>query len=231
MSRPGMFSMMTAHGAPPPAGFSPVQVQAVVFQSGTTAATYTINNANSGLNAPVSGRLLIMGVVADTTISDASLTAAGWVQRALSVDFTGSYIYTKISNGTENSITVNLAGIGSCCIGVIEVNTVTTFDQKANTTGQGTATISTGVTPATTGANEFVVALAGLSFGNATIPPTVTSWSNGFTTVISGVSANTVRLRIYMAFKIVTATGTQTAVATLSGAGSANNSGMIVTFK
>lgn len=205
-------------------------VQTAVYLSSSNPSSHTINSGN-GWAAPVAGHVIILCIVSDTTINDASLTGAGWTQVNNAVDNSGTYMYWKVSAGTETSVTVNLTGGASCNLALAEVSGVTTLDKTAAATGQGTTTIGTGTTAATTAANELIMALAGIAPGGAA-PPTVSSWNNSFVSQESGTNTGVgIGIGIDMATKIVSATGAQTATATLTGTAGSHNSGIIATFK
>lgn len=200
-----------------------------IVQSKSYGSTSQLTSHSITLNsAPTSGNVLVLCVAADTTSSGAP---AGWTLVTSSVDFAGCYMYWKVSNGTETTITQALAGTASCCLIVLEISVATTVDKSASTTGQGTTTISTGTTAATTAANEIAVAVAGISSGGPAVP-SVSSWNNSFITVISAATSGVgIPIKLDVATKILSVTGTQTATATLASAGSSNNSGIIGTFK
>lgn len=201
------------------------QVQKKVYLSVTNPPSHNITLDS----IPNAGNILIIGVVSDTTVSP--LPPTGYTTVASAVDFSGTYMFWKVSNGTESTITIALSTNASCCISVLEYTGLTTLDVATSATGQGTATVGTGTTATTTAANELIVSLAGLSNGGTT-PPTVTSWNNSMVSQLSGQSSGIgTPVNIDMAVKTVSATATFTATATLSVAGSADNSGIIATFK
>lgn len=207
---------------PAAAGIAIVQVKAY-------GSTTNVNSHSITLDAaPTSGNVLVLCAAADTTSSGAP---AGWTLLNSAVDFAGCYMYWKVSNGTETTITLGLSGIGSCCLGVLEISTVTTSDKSAAATAQGTTTVNTGVTAATTAAAEIAIAMAGISNGGTAVP-SVSSWNNSFITRLSAATSGVgVPIKLDVATLILSATGTQTATATLASAGSSNNCGIIGTFK
>lgn len=224
MIRPFPFILFGKAGPLPP-GISIVQKAS--YGSTTQSTTHTIG-ATQGWVTPTSGNLLLLYVVGDATTTGAP---AGWTLVTSGVDFTGTYIYRKISAGTETSVTVTLSGTNACCLALHEIDGVTTQDKVDNNIGQGTASVTCGPTTATAVAVEFAVALVGLSQGNTTVQPTVTAWSNGYTQDITQANSGIgILMRLIVSYKILSVTGTQTTVATLSAAGSANNSGCLATF-
>lgn len=222
---PGLASLLVKRGAAVPAVTGITQVQKKVYLSITNPPSHAITLDST----PVNGNILIVGVVSDTVVSPLPPTGYTTVQSA--VDFTGTYLFWKVSDGTESTITIALSTNASCNIAVMEYSGITTLDKSASATGQGTTTIGTGTTATTTAENELIVSLAGLSNGGTT-PPTVTSWNNSMVSQLNGLCSGVgTPIDIDMAVKIVAATGTFTATATLSVAGSADNSGIIATFK
>lgn len=219
---PGL--MISRPAVPVIAGIT--QVQVAQYASTTNPATHTIG-ATQGWAAPVAGNVLIMAVVCDSTVS----TPAGWTLGNSAVDFSGTYIFWKVSAGTETSISLTAGGAASMCIGLMEYDNLTTIDKTANAIGQGTTTVGTGTTAATTAADELIVVVAGVSNGGTT-PPTVSSWNNSLVSQVSVQASGVgVPITLDLAVKIVAATGTQSGTATLSATGTAHNSGIICTFK
>lgn len=179
---------------------------------------------------PISGNLLVLIVVSNNTVT----TPSGWTLAKSAIDNTGSYVFYKISAGTESSITVTQpSDFGT--IAVMEYSGLTNvLDKTASAIGQGgSGTISTGTTAATTTANELIITVAGISQTNPG-SITVTGWSNSLVSQGNAEATNnssSTKVRMEVAAKVVSSTGTQTSTATLSATGGANDSGIIVTFK
>lgn len=200
------------------------QVQKKTFAStaSSTSCPITFNAA------PVSGHLLILTVVSDTTVN----TPAGWSLAVSAVNFVGEYIYYKISAGTETTVTIGLTSSDSCTVTGFEYSNMAAsspLDKTAfNNSASGAATtISTGTTTTTSQANELVVAVVGW---NDTIP-TISSWSNSFVSQSSLASTGSAtNITQGTSAKVVSTTGTQTTTATLS-TDCGFPSGAIATFK
>jgi hypothetical protein len=187
------------------------------------------NSANPSITlnkAPTSGNYLICCIVSDTTLA----SFAGWNQIKAAVDNTGTYMYYKVSNGTETTISPTLSSSDSCCLEVFEYSGLLFgLDQSASATGQGAGSaINTGTTGTVTATRELIIVLAGSG-----VPAVdVLSWNNGINIEDDIISTgSTVNIRLSTGSLISsTLSGTQTATATLNGIGS-NDSGIIATFK
>jgi len=202
---------------PPPA--TPY-VQFKASNSLTDAASFSVTfNA-----APTPGNLLILVASSGTTLT----TPAGWVRDVNVVNDLQTSIYSKISNGTETTITIStIAGNATGQLVAIEwPSTYTTIDKIA--TGAGSASDHTflnfGTTATTTAANEILIAAGGLNLASPTgsTKPSV-SWSNSFTELshegaING-SGPPYSQMLGVAFRVVTSTGTFTTTWTFTNPG------------
>lgn len=223
----GTTSLISTAGG---AGIALVQSAGVGVAVDTATPTVTLPVA------PTNGNKLIGIIVGNTTVS----SWTGWTQRVASVDFTGTYIYDRTSDGTESgAIGPTMTGSSGACLFVLEVSGVTTYDVSAhNEPGAGAfLTISTGTTGTTTAAAEFAVVVAGAQSGY------VTSWDNSFITtslaatgtgvISAGVfqTAGTGLVAISVAYRILSSTGTYTSTGTLNASNSNHPQGAIATFK
>lgn len=204
------------------AGGAITQVQKKTYASTANNTSHSV----SPTSTPTSGNLLMLAVCADSTVT----TPSGWTlsSGASTVSFVGLYLYWKISNGTESTISVTIGGSTSCAMEVFEYSGLTTGDKFAsNSPGGSPTSVATGTTAATTAANEMIAAIEGHNVtGN-----TVTGWSNSLVqqdTIVTTGSATNVRLTT--ALKTVSATGTQTSTATFNS-GTNSPSALIGTFK
>ena len=220
--QPGFLGVIVSQVGTPP---GIVQIQRAVYGSTTQLVSHSVTLGST----PVAGHVLILMVVADITVSG---TPPGYTLVTSAVDFTGTYMYWKISDGGDAGALVNLSATKSCCLAMYEYSGITTVDVNDANTAQGTASVVCGPTSTTTATNELVVALIGLSQGNSSTQPTVTSWTNSFVTDVNdpNTGIGTI-MRLVTGIKIVSVTGAQSTTATLSAAGSANNSSIIATFK
>lgn len=165
---PGTANIAWFTGPPPPP-----YVQITTFGSIVNNNSYNVN-----FNiAPTNGNLLLLIATCDSTINIPS----GWNRDVTLVSNAETSIYSRISNGTEQSIAVSITATTSFSAVAIEINGFSTFD-KSNTasTSAGSSTIATGTTATTTAANEIVLVVAGMSDpSNSPVGP-VTGWTNNF---------------------------------------------------
>lgn len=191
---------------------------------GSTASA-TSHNIVFG-SPPTSGNVLILCVVSDTTVLPTPPT--GWTTIQAAVGNSGTYMYWKTAGVSESStVTVTISASDSCVLSIYEYSNITTLDQSAQlVSGSNVTAVPTGTTSATTAANELIVCLCGMDDVN-----TVTSWSNSIVTDQAAVTTGSVtNVSLTVGIKIVSATGTQTSTATVTGL-SNNPSGIIATFK
>lgn len=217
-------------GAIPPVAAGITQVQKQTYGSVGNSTTHNIVLPGT----PTTGNLLILCIVADTVISATIPSNGGsttFSQVANAVDNTGTYMYVKTVSATDSATTVvTLSSSASCSLIVYEYNGITALDKQTSAIGQGgSGTVNPGTTAATTAANELVIALAGLWLNG--LAQDVSAWSNGFAVADSVASTFGVTNRAATGIKIVSVTGTQNSIATLTATLSANNSGIIATFK
>jgi hypothetical protein len=206
-------------------GITEIQTKQYASTSSSTTHTITFNST------PTSGNRLILTVVADNTVT----TPAGWTQHVANVDFVGQYIYSKISNGTETSVTVTIGGSTSCAICAFEyANLATGIDKTAVQTNQGSspASIWCGDTAAITASDELYVTCAGVP--NADVALSITAWSNslvqlGTKSQTSGSASNCWNTSARLV--VTGASGAAASTATLSAAGGGRANGAIATFK
>lgn len=157
----------------------------------------------------------------DTLTQDASAISGG----------DNLYLFSNLSvAGGSTTFTFTTAS-GAMSMWVTEVSGLATsaaFDQTANTTFSLAATRSTGTTPTTIQADEF---LLGIMHGDTSGSNTLSSVSNGFTVPTNGdrVGAAGGNARGAIAYKIVAATGAYETTFTMTDPESAH--ALIGTYK
>lgn len=190
--------------------------------TGTAASSHSIV-LDAG---PTQGNLLVLAVVSDATVN----TPSGWSVVNSAVDDTGTYMYTKDAGAGESAtITVSPASSAALAMAVLEYSgmSASSLDKTEKAIDQSTP-CSTGTTATTTQGDEVLVGMVGV---NQAASRTISSWSNSFTqqfSVATGSGSSHVRLGV--ALRTVSSTGTYETAATLSGA-QINSSGIIGTFK
>jgi hypothetical protein len=151
--------------------------------------TVTIDGLD-GWTTPTLGNLIVVAGSSDGLLSVSPPMTAG----PAIVDDNAVYLWWKIADGTESSITVTPSASTDTAIVAAEYSgVVTTSPVDAASTGSITGTSGTATNPAPislTVAGDLVVAIAGLGrvAGTGDPFPTGLAWSNGFT---SRVNANT----------------------------------------
>lgn len=196
-----------------------------------TAATSVTFASGDGWATPASGNLIVLTINSDNVAS----TPSGFTAGPSVVDDNAVYLYYKVSNGTESSITITV-GTANLVATACEYSGVTAspFDVSNSSTilrSNGTTTTSTSVT--TTAANDLIIAVAGLAKYDATgTQPTGISWTNSFTNQLSnGVGWGTLnQAQTFYAEQLVT-----TATAYSTSASWTNNAEdrqqLIIAFK
>lgn len=224
MIRP-LFLVM-GRGIPPVTGIA--QIQEKFYASTANALTHTI----VADNAPTNGKKMILVVCSDSAVT----TPSGWSLDETTASNTDNYIFSKTAGAGESaSITVTIALSDTCAMYFTEVSGLASniVDKVAGVISQGTTTtIDTGTTAATTVADEFVIAAACLWIN--TFAQTVTAANNGFSfrgSVSSSNGGGVDNVTLGVAFKIISATGTQNCGLTTNITLGANNSGIIASYK
>lgn len=146
--------------------------------------------AADGWVTPTAGNLIVVAGSSDGLLSASPAMNPG----PAVIDDNAVYLWWKISDGTESTITVSPNASTDTAIAVAEYSGVvavspTDGDNTASITG--TSGTTTNIAPITLSAvGDIVIAIAGLGRVNGTSDPhpTAFSWSNGFT---ARVSANT----------------------------------------
>jgi len=201
--------------APPPPTISEVQKKHAGVNDVSISATLN--------SAPTPGNVLVAAVVVSQASNPAFATPAGWTKA-----FTPARgaVFWKVSDGTEQTVTVNLAAGETAKVlrmWVVELNGVSTtnpFDQSGSAIFTSTVT---SVTPTTGGATaqagEWAIAMVshnGTNDGGE-------SATNGFALLATGNG------RDIGASKVLTATGTIST--TISWTTARTGSWIIATFR
>jgi hypothetical protein len=199
------------------------------------ASTTGSVGAGQGWVTPTAGNLLVATWNLDVTMT--TPTGSGWTAGPSVVDDNAAYLFYKISDGTESTISATFAStnpVTTACeyAGV----TGTPFDVQNSTTvtnTPGASTTSTGVT--TTAAGDLVFAMAGLADFNVAFQaaPTAPSWTNSFVNVLSqNVGPSTAKhINTYIGELVVGAAGAYATACSWSTASMEDRHQLIIAFK
>jgi hypothetical protein len=189
-------------------------------------------------SAPITGNLLVLIASSGSTLN--LPTPATWNKDVTVVDQLETSIYSKISAGTETSITITTnSGAGTIQLLAFEFLTYTTFDKSSSqhVTSGGSTTLAFAATGTTTAANEIAIAVGGLNLGGGSseLGPVV-SWSNGFSAFSFGGAINGVgppyNIELAVALLKTSATGTFSTLLTLTSSTSFGDfNALIATYK
>lgn len=219
--RPGFISMMAARCITPGIPLPPVNpyTQFKTYNSTADSNSHQVTFDT----APQAGHLLVL--IASAGLLLDLPTPATWVKDVTLVNDLETSIYSKISDGSETTITITTSGGGSagCQLVAIEFPTWTTFDQSSTDTDSvaGAPNVPFNNTGTTTAASEIAIAVGGLNlaFPSGDTRPTV-SWANGFTELSHEGSINGAgppySQMLGVALLVLTATGAVTTTWTLT---------------
>jgi hypothetical protein len=175
---------------------------------------------------PTQGNLLIATASGDTFLT---MGSAGWTLATSIESFEGTYEWWKIAGaGESSSVLINGAVADSIEAILFEYSgnvAASPVDKTATNTPSSTTTPTTGTTAATTQADELALACFGRQGSNLTA-----TYTNAFVSEGTASSPFSVPGTLLVASKALSATGTQTTTATLSG-GTGNANGIIATYK
>lgn len=191
--------------------------------------------AGQGWATPTAGNLLVATWNLDVTMT--TPTGSGWTAGPSVVDDNAAYLFYKISDGTESTISATFASTNPVTTACEYAGaTGTPFDVQNSTTvtsTPGASTTSTGVT--TTAAGDLVFAMAGLADFNVTFQPapTAPSWSNSFANVLSqNVGPSTAKhINTYIGELVVGAAGAYATACSWSTASMEDRHQLIIAFK
>lgn len=201
---------------------SPVREFHAAAASSGTAASCAISVS------PAANNHLVCSISSST--NDTIPTPAGWTAIGTqTVDTTNVATFWKKAAGTETTVSVTLAVAGAWNIHYAEWNSTIagnwTAGVVANNVPQAAATaLLAGTTAATAKANALAWAVVTGAGTNQ-----AASWSNSFTANTTTASATTVFF-LESAYKILSATGTQTTTDTVGVSVASGWTGQIVTF-
>jgi hypothetical protein len=160
--------------------------------SGAVASTTGAVGAGDGWSTPAAGNLLIATWNLDVTMS----TPSGWTAGPSVVDDNAAYLFYKISNGTESTVSATFSStnpVTTCC--EYAGATAIPFDvSNSSTVTASPGATTTAVSVTTTAPGDLIFSFASLFDFNAAFQPapTVPAWTNGMTNVINhDVAPNT----------------------------------------
>jgi hypothetical protein len=126
-----------------------------------------------------SGNVLIATVYSNTTTGTQSITGWTLVQEKLATTARCISVFTKVSDGTETTITANATGASVMRIHIYEYSGLTTTTNGVNTSDSGGASVTSLLSGSitTTNANDLIFCVFGFN-GNT---PGAASFDSGFT--------------------------------------------------
>jgi hypothetical protein len=202
-----------------------IYVQKGTYISSSDSTTHTVSFSS----APTSGHLLILIANCDSTIT----TPSGWTSQVSLVNNCQSTIYSKISAGTETSVTVTIGASTDMVMAIYEFTTYTAIDKTVTASFGNTTSFTIGPTATTTAANELLVAVVGIAISGSAPGPFI-SWSNGFVQdiyIFNTAASVGAKQSLAVAFQQVTSTGAYSTTVVWTNASSSSENGLIATFK
>lgn len=194
--------MPSSLGVLPGGGGGPTLPPLAFVQSaeGATTASNPVGLAFS--TAPTAGNLIVLAVAAGAYNYNPD---AGWFQAVENRENTGSYLWWRISDGSNSftfstDSTAYVSWVMAEFEGGDQIDTTTVLELQ----GAGSSLSTASVVPST-GERLVIAALSGTQNDNLT--GDVTSWTNGFTHVRTaghGPTSSTQNTIVGMAYKIVT---------------------------
>lgn len=155
---------------------------------GANAASISIG-AGDGWATPSTGNLLVVSANSDALVS----ITGTWTAGPSVIDGNGTYIWYRISDGTESTITCTPSVSDTICITAAEYsgNTASPFDvSNSSTIASSNGTTTTSVSVTTTAAGDLIIAAACLHSGG-TPQPTSPTWTNSFVNQLTAASGGT----------------------------------------
>lgn len=170
-------TISVATGTPGVTGTRPDPTATLIASGTSTTATTTPT-----FTAQASGVVLFLAVAADAYRSG---TPSGWtlVTGGAQEVYLGHYLFYKVSNGTETSVSYTLSGVyhsAYAVLAVANVNTSSLFDASGGQSAIGFATAYSTPTVTTTSGRRISIATIGASNGPRSMTG-VGSWTNGYT--------------------------------------------------
>jgi len=158
---------------------------------GANAASISIG-AGDGWATPTTGNLLVV-----SANSDATVTITGtWTAGPSVVDGNGTYIWYRISDGTESTVTCTPSVSDTIAITACEYsgNTATPFDVSNTSTIAGSAGTTTTAVSVTTTADADLVIAAACTHTPGSTAPTSPSWTNSFVNQLTATSGGSLAI-------------------------------------
>lgn len=152
---------------------------------GAVASSVSIAAAD-GWTTPTTGGLIVVSANSDATVT---ISGSGWTAGPSVIDGNGAYVWFKISDGSESTITCSPSVSADIVITACEYSGVaaTPLDvQNSSTIAGSSGTTTTAASVTTTAAADLILGYA-LLHGSGS-GPNSPSWSNSFTNVLSGNS-------------------------------------------
>lgn len=180
------------------------------------------------------GNLLIVDVNAGALINSLS-GSTGWTQACQALNYTDHKIYYKIAAGTENTVTANLSNTRHANIIVYEYSgnvASSPLDLASGTTGNSATPTTPSIT--TTDANDLVIVGFGSTAGAGEAPHTYSALTGTYTVEAYLASSGTGGdgpTALYGGSRILSATGSQSASATMAGGNNNIWMAVIAAFK
>lgn len=196
---------------------------------GANASSVSIGSGD-GWVAPSTGNLLVV-----TANSDATVSITGtWTAGPSVIDGNGTYIWYRISDGSETTITCTPSVSDTICITACEYsgNTASPFDvSNSSTIASSNGTTTTSVSVTTTAAGDLVIAAACLHSGGAP-QPTSPSWTNSFVNQLTTASGGTTSADVvtFYAELVVGAAGSYSTSASWTN-GCGDRQELVIAFK
>lgn len=200
-------------------------VQTATYDSTSDGTSHSVTFGTT----PITGNLIV--VVANTPTG--LPTPSGYTKAVGLISNTDCSLFYKIAGASEfTTVNFTIGAALSMNIAAFEYGSAdpTPLDQTASAdSGASSTSLVNGTTAATTQASEIAIAAFGISSGGA---PAVISYSDSFAEISQGVTSGSasVNVRLAVAAKTLSATGTQTTTATI-GSASSYASCIIATFK
>jgi hypothetical protein len=169
----------------------PVAAVQRVATAGPSVASLSVSAATTptAWAAPAAGNLLVVTANSDATVT---MTTAGFTAGPSVIDGNGAYLWWKVADGTESTITVTPGSAAHTAMTACEYSGVAAspFDVQNSSlvaSSNGTSTVAAAIT--TTQAGDLIVAAA-LLHGVVTGAPSAGSWSGGLTNHLSPSSGS-----------------------------------------
>lgn len=200
-----------------------------------TAASISIASGD-GWAAPTAGNYILVTANSDATVTITNVGGT-WTAGPSVVDGNGAYLWWKISNGAETTITFTPSVSDTITVTACEYSGVAAigFDVSNSSTIAAVSGNQTSAASITTTADGDLVAAVALlhgTLGGTISPPTGPSWTNGFINVLSpgtGGSADSDTYTFY-AEQVVGTAGSYSTVCTWTN-NRANRQHIIIAFK